>query len=473
MRNQNFIDNNWIDGTGDETLRVLNKYTQREIAAIQLAGEDQMEQAIAAANKAFDTYRSWSAEKRSKCLEKLANLLEEQQAAFVDLIVQEAGKPRGYAVGELSRALTTIRTAASESLRFSGEVVALDFDKGEGKRAFTHRYPIGVIGCITPFNFPLNLVLHKVAPALASGNTVVLKPAMQTPLTALALADLVEKAGFPKGVFNVVVCGNDVAERLVRHEDVAMLSFTGSDKVGWKLKEICGKKRIALELGGNAAVYVDASADLEGVAEQLAIGSFLYAGQICIAVQRIYAHGDVFEQLKEELVEATKALKIGDPNDENTTVGPIISHAHLDRIDQWVREATDRGAAVLYGGKIEHEGHNLFQPTLLTNTDPEMKVWKEEVFGPVSILEKVEDFEAGMQAINRARYGLQAGLFTNRLDQFRRSQDMLEVGGIIMNGIPGFRVDSMPYGGIKDSGLGREGIKYAMEEMTELRLMVY
>ncbi len=473
LKPHNFIENEWISTESGESLRVVDKYHGTTLANIPQATEDQMERAIVAAEKAFHEMRRWSAGKRSAMLSRVADLLEERKEAFIELIICEAGKPRGYATNEIDRCLTTLRTAVSETLRFDGEMVPLDYGAGEGRTAFTRRFPIGVIACITPFNFPMNLVLHKVAPALATGCSVVVKPAPQSPLSALALAELIMEAGYPAGAYNAMVCDIPVAEKLVRDERVAKLSFTGSDSVGWYLKSICGKKKVTLELGGNAAVLIDESADLEGVAKKVAVGSYIYAGQICISTQRIFVHEKVCDAFVNELVREIEALPVGDPDASDTMVGPIIDGGHLKRVDEWVQDAVKGGARLLTGGKIVSEEHNLYAPTLLTHASDDMKVSCAEVFGPVATIEKVADFESGIKRVNASNYGLQVGVYTNRLDHFKLAHEELEVGGIIMNNIPGFRIDSMPYGGVKDSGLGREGIKYAMEEMTEGRLMVY
>jgi len=472
LRTHNFIANQWIsEGAGQ--MDVLDKYTNQVIATLPEATEAQMEQAIQAAQSGFEALKTWSAGKRQDALNKLADLLEEQQDAWADLIVKEAGKPLGYAKGEIARCLITIRTAAAEAVRFSGEMVPIDFAAGEGKTAFTKRFPVGIVGCITPFNFPLNLLLHKVAPALATGSSVVIKPAPQSPLCTHAFAELMLEAGFPKGVYNVLTCSIPVAEKLVRDERVGMLSFTGSDAVGWHLKNIAGRKKVALELGGNAAVIIDATADLKKAAKLCAVGSYIYAGQVCISTQRIFVDEAVFDQFKAMLIAEIEALKVGDPNDSDTLVGPIIDSSHLDRITEWVNEAVAAGAEVLTGGHIVSRDNNVYAPTLLTNTTSAMKVCSREAFGPVCVLEKVTDFEAGISKANDSDFGLQVGIFTNRFDQVKAAHETLEVGGIMVNNIPGFRVDSMPYGGIKGSGFGREGIKYAMEEMTEPRLLVY
>nr|MBP7407195.1 aldehyde dehydrogenase family protein [Flavobacteriales bacterium] len=420
-----------------------------------------------------DAVRKLSAGERSAKLEALAALIAKNEEDLVMLIVKEGGKPIGYAKAEIARCITTVRTAAAEALRFTGESVALDYGAGEGKTAFTKRFPIGVIAAITPFNFPLNLVLHKVAPAMAVGCAVVLKPAPQAPLSSLALAKLIEEVGWPKGAFSVLMCGVPVAEKLVKDERVAMLSFTGSDKVGWHLKSICGKKKVALELGGNASVIVDEGGDLASIAKTVAVGANTYAGQTCISTQRIYVVQSVFEQFRVLLVKEYAELQAGDPSNPGVTVGPIIDKGHYDRIASWVDEALKGGAEILAGGKPVDLARNIYAATLLTNTRHEMRVNCAEVFGPVAILEAVADFGEAVAQVNNSTYGLQAGVFTNSVANMKRAHDELEVGGIIINNVPGFRLDSMPYGGIKDSGLGREGVKYAMEEMSEPRLLVY
>ncbi|MBP6697434.1 MAG: aldehyde dehydrogenase family protein, partial [Flavobacteriales bacterium] len=442
-------------------------------AKVPHATEAQMEEAIASAYASRDAVRKLSAGERSTKLEALAALITKHEEELATLIVKEGGKPIGYAKVEIARCITTVRTAAAEALRFTGESVALDYGAGAGKTAFTKRFPIGVVAAITPFNFPLNLVLHKVAPAMAVGCPVVLKPAPQAPLSAFVLGKFIEEIGWPKGAFSVLMCGVPVAEKLVKDERVAMLSFTGSDKVGWHLKNICGKKKVALELGGNASVIVDEGVDLAATAKTVAMGANLYAGQTCISTQRIYAVKSVFAQFRHLLVKEFSALKSGDPSDASVTLGPIIDKTHFDRISAWVEEAVKGGAQVLAGGKPVDPKCNIYSATLLTGTKNTMKVSCAEVFGPVTILEEVMDFTEAIARVNDSTYGLQAGVFTPSIARMKQAHDELEVGGIIMNNVPGFRIDSMPYGGIKDSGLGREGVKYAMEEMSEPRLLVY
>ena len=469
----NFINGSW-SFEGDGTFNtVIDKYNGSTLARIPNATEAQMEEAIAAAHASRDALKKLSAGDRSTKLEALAALIAKHEDELASLIVQEGGKPIGYTRTEIARCITTVRTAAAEALRFTGESVALDYGAGAGKTALTKRFPIGVIAAITPFNFPLNLVLHKVAPAMAVGCPVVLKPAPQAPLSALALGRFIADIGWPNGAFSVLMCGVPVAEKLVKDERVAMLSFTGSDKVGWHLKAICGKKKVALELGGNASVIVDAGVDLASIAKTVAVGANIYAGQTCISTQRIYAVKSVFAQFRDLLVKEYGALKAGDPSDTAVTVGPIIDKGHFDRIAHWVNEAVQGGAKVLSGGKAVDVDRNIYAPTLLTNTSKDMKINCAEVFGPVAILEEVADFAEALARVNDSTYGLQAGVFTDSVANMKRAHDELEVGGIIINNVPGFRLDSMPYGGIKDSGLGREGVKYAMEEMSEPRLLVY
>jgi glyceraldehyde-3-phosphate dehydrogenase (NADP+) len=469
----NFINGRWVsDGDGTFTT-VVDKYHGTELSRIPHATAAQMEEAIAAAVASRATLKTMTAGERSAKLEALAALIEQRAEALAVLIVQEGGKPIGYARGEIARCVTTVRTAASEAVRFTGESVAMDYGAGAGKTALTKRVPIGVIAAITPFNFPLNLVLHKVAPAMAVGCPVVLKPAPQAPLSAFALAQLLEDIEWPSGAVSVLLCGIPVAEVLVRDPRIAMLSFTGSDKVGWHLKAICGKKKVALELGGNASVIVDEGTDLPAAAKAVAMGANLYAGQTCISTQRIFVLTSIHDEFRALLQQEYAALKAGNPSDPGVAVGPIIDRGHFQRISDWVDEAVSGGATLLAGGEAVDAERHVYAATLLSNAGPDMKVTCAEVFGPVAVLESVESFDEAIRRVNDSTYGLQAGVYTNNLAHMKRAHDELEVGGVIVNSVPGFRVDSMPYGGVKDSGLGREGLKYAMEEMTEPRLIVY
>ena len=470
---ENYINGAFYNEGNGKNLAVYDKYENTLIGEVPFVSEAQMEEAIASSVDGFNIIRKWSAGKRSEYLMKLKEAFESKKEAFAELIAREAGKPLSYAKGEVDRCIVTLETAVREAIRFSGEMVPLDYNNGEGKTAFTKRFPIGPIAAISPFNFPLNLALHKIAPALAAGCSITLKPAPQSPLTALAFAKLVDEVGYPAGVVNVLVADIPEAEKMVRDDRFKFFSFTGSPQVGWYLKTICGKKKVALELGGNAAVIVDDSANLKEAAKLTAIGAFLYAGQICISTQRILVVDSVFDEFKSLLTSEINAVAAGNPMELKNSVGPIIDKTHLKRIDDWVKEAVEKGAEVLAGGKILDEEHNIYAPTLLTNTGKGMKVCDMEVFGPVATIEKAKSFEDAIAQTNDSVFGLQAGVFTNRVDHMKYAHEELEVGGVMINNIPGFRIDSMPYGGVKDSGLGREGIKYTMEEITEPRLIVY
>ena len=469
----NFVGGRWSKDGDGTFCTVVDKYRGTTLARIPHASDAQMEEAIAAAYASRGVLRAMSAGQRSAKLDGLAALIESRQEALAALIVQEAGKPVGYAHAELARCVTTVRTAAAEAVRFTGESVAIDYAAGAGKTAFTKRFPVGVVGAITPFNFPLNLVLHKVAPAMAVGCPVVLKPAPQAPLSAFALASMIDEIGWPRGAFSTMLCGIPVAERLATDTRIAMLSFTGSDKVGWHLKGISGKKKVALELGGNAAVIIDEGADLVAAAKIVAMGANLYAGQVCISTQRIYVVQGVHDAFRDLLVKEYAALKSGDPSDPSVSVGPLIDDGHFQRICSWVGEAVKGGATVLAGGAAVDPARNVYGATLLAEAGRDMRVNCAEVFGPVAVIDMVEDFGEGIARANDSAYGLQVGVFTNSLTHMKRAHDELEVGGVMINNVAGFRVDSMPYGGVKDSGLGREGVKYAMEEMSEQRLIVF
>jgi glyceraldehyde-3-phosphate dehydrogenase (NADP+) len=473
IKTQHYINNTWQEGKDSQILEVLHKYTQEPIASIRLANANQMEEAIESTHQGFKIISKWSAGKRAEYLQKLRDALEANGEAFVELIIAEAGKPRSYAEVEVARGLTTLEAAIRQAYSFSGEIVPMDFGIGEGKTAFTKRVPIGPIACITPFNFPLNLALHKIAPALAVGCSLLLKSAPQTPLTAIAFAELCREVGYPAGVVNVITCDVPVAEMMVKDERLKMLSFTGSAKVGWYLKSQAGKKKIALELGGNAAVVIDETADLEKIANTVAKGAFLYAGQICISTQRIVVLAEVYDKFKTLLIEEIKKIHQGNPSDASCINGPLIDAGNVKRIKTWVDEALEEGANALVGAEIIDNEHNIYGATLLENAPNTSKVVQEEVFGPVAVLQKAKDFEEALRIVNDSVYGLQVGIYTKYIHRMKQAMDELEVGGIIMNNVPGFRIDNMPYGGVKDSGFGREGLKYAMEEMTEIRLVVF
>jgi len=463
------INGEWVESR--EKAAIRDPYNDRLVGNVCRAGEKEMEAAIAAAAAAFETTKRLQAYERSDILVRIVRGLEQARKELVNTIVAEAGKPITYAEGEVDRCILTFTIAAEEAKRIGGEVIPLDITAAAaGRTGITRRFPIGPIAAITPFNFPLNLVAHKVAPALAAGNTVVVRPASQTPFSSLILGRICMEAGVPKGAINVVPSSVGVAQQLLTDERIKMITFTGSDEVGWGLKSKCGKKRITLELGGNAAVIVHSDCDLDFAAERIAIGSFAYAGQICISVQRIYVEEEIFAAFRKRFLRAIKEkVGVGDPRKRTTVVGPMIDSASADRAMEWIQEAKDGGAKVLCGGKRRG---NVIGPTVLTDVDPRMKISCREAFGPVVTLDPYSDFEEALRRANNSVYGLQAGVFTRDIRRIHSAFCELDVGGVIINDYPTFRVDNMPYGGVKNSGMGREGVKYAIEEMTELKLLV-
>lgn len=437
---------------------------------VHLAGPEDVESAVNAAVDAFSrTSRSASFE-RSAILRKIADTLTVRREEFARLITREAGKPITFSRSEVDRAVATFAIASEEVNRNTGEILPLDLTPaGKGRSGYVRRVPVGPVLCITPFNFPLNLVAHKLAPAIAAGAPFVLKPAPQTPLTALLLAEVILQAGLDPGTVNVLPTTNDVAERLVRDDRLSLLSFTGSAAVGWKLKSIAGKKKVLLELGGNAAAIIDTTADLDHAARRCVLGAFASAGQVCIKVQRIILLRTIAEEFLKRFLPLVSATVTGDPNDEATVCGPLISARDADRVESWVNEAVAGGAKIVTGGKRDGV---IYHPTVLMDVKKGMKVCDEEVFGPVVTIEIVDSFSDAVMLANDSRYGLQAGVFTNDLRNVRTADEELQVGGVIINDYPTFRVDNMPYGGMKDSGLGREGVRSAMNEMTEQKLLV-
>ncbi len=467
---KNYINGQFLDSS--QKLSVYQKYTGELLAEVPVATALHVEEALQSAAKSFTILKQFSAEKRAEILSKLYDLLQNKADYFVQLIAAEAGKPISYAQSEVVRALDNIKTGIWASLTFKGRQIAMDYLNGKGKTAYTIRQATGPVLGITPFNFPLNLALHKLIPAIAVGASVILKPAPQAPLTLLALAKLIDQIDLPKGAVQILYTTNELSQKMVEDERLKILSFTGSDKVGWLLKSLAGKKKVLLEMGGNAASIVDETADLKRAAKKLAYGSFLNAGQICISTQRIYILETVFDEFMELFISETEHLKSGDMFDPDVVNSSMISHEDLVRIDQWIQEAVNQGAKILQGGHILNEAANVYAPTILTDTKPDMKIWSEEAFAPVVLVEKVSNFKQAVLAANNSRYGLQAGVFTQNLKHILYAQNHLEVGGLIVNESPGFRIDSMPYGGIKDSGLGREGALYAMTDFTEPKLIV-
>lgn len=462
-----FIDGRWIEDGA--TAEIKSPFDGSRVGVVTLAGPSQIERAIAAASRAFQVTRKLPAFERQKILRSVSAKIAERREQFARTMALEAGKPIKTARGEIDRAIFTFSIAAEEAGRIGGEFLPLDLQEfTTGRWGIVRRFPVGPIAAITPFNFPLNLVAHKVAPAIASGCTVVLKPAPQTPLTALMLAEVVNESGLPAGALNVVPTTNEDAALIVFDDRLKMLSFTGSSAVGWRLKAGAGKKKVTLELGGNAAAIIHSDADLDFAAERCAVAGFSYSGQSCISVQRILVHKSAFDVFMQKFLERVKKLKSGDPLDESTDIGPLIRPSDAERATKWVQEAVAAGARLVIGGG--HKG-SIVEPTVLTNTRAEMKVNCEEVFAPVKTVEPYQDFADALARVNRSPYGLQAGLFTNDARLIFRAYDELEVGGLIVGDVPTFRIDHMPYGGVKDSGLGREGLRYAIEEMTEPKLL--
>ncbi len=453
-----------------ETVAVMNPFSNERIADVYSANEAENEEAIALANGAAKEMRGLARYEIAQGLRKIADGIARRRDEFARTIALESAKPIGLALGEVERGIATFNWAAGEAERFAGEVVPVDtVSTGKGKTAHTKRIPRGVIYGITPFNFPLNLVGHKVAPALASGNSIIIKPSDRTPLTALFLGEVFIECGLPKAALQIVPMNVKYIESVYTDERVKMISFTGSAEVGWQIKSKANRKMVTLELGGNAPVIVDDSADIEKSLKQTTTGAFAYAGQVCISVQRVYVHDKIFDEWTDKFVENAKNLKKGNPLDEATELSAMITEDAAKKAQSWVEEARNNGAEVLCGNTLE--GATL-DATVVTKTNLEMRVVSQEIFAPVALIEKFHDFEEAVALSNRTEYGLQAGVFTNDLTNFNYAAEHLEYGGVIINDAPTFRVDNMPYGGVKASGFGREGVRYAMEEMSETRLVV-
>jgi acyl-CoA reductase-like NAD-dependent aldehyde dehydrogenase len=462
-----FVAGEWVE-TGD-WLEVRSPYSRDVVGRVAKAGAAETMRAIDAAEAAMR--EPLPAHKRAEILVRVAGALGRRHDEVARLISDEAGKPMKAARVEARRAMSTYTFAAVEARKLAGEMVPMDAAQaGEGKLAFTLRRPIGIVGAISPFNFPLNLVAHKLAPALAAGCAVVLKPASQTPLSALLLAELEEDAGLPPGWLSVVAGASaEIGDVLVEDERVKAITFTGSGGVGWKLKERAPKKKVNLELGNATPVIVAADADVEAAAKALAANSFSFAGQSCISVQRIYVERSVHDEFLQRFLPAVKALNVGDPSDEETDVGPVIDEDAKERILEWIEEARSGGAEVLAGGE-EQDG--LIRPTVIGDASRELKVSCDEVFGPVVTVNAVDSVDEAIELANSTRYGLQAGIFTDSLETALRAARELEFGGVTVNEAPTFRSDQMPYGGVKDSGNTREGPHYAVREFTEEHLVV-
>ena len=433
------------------------------------ANASHVEKAIQGAVRAFGITRHLGGFERQRILRNISHGIERQKEELARLVALEAGKPIKAARVEVERGAFTFGIAAEEAVRLGGEYLPLDWQAAAaGKWGIVRRFPVGPIAAITPFNFPVNLVVHKLAPAIAAGCPIVLKPAPQTPLCSLKLGEIIEAAGWPAGGLNVLPLSNEDAATIVSDDRLKLLSFTGSPAVGWALKRKAGKKKVTLELGGNAGVVVCADTNLEYAAERCVLGGFTYAGQTCISVQRILVEDSGFDEFIAALVHRVQRLKVGEVLDEHTDVGPLINEDAAKRVIEWIEEAVKGGARVLCGGK--RHGATV-TPAVLTHTKPEMRVNCMEIFGPVVTVERFEDFNEALATLNNSEFGLQAGLFTKDFSRITKAFETLEVGGLMVGEVPSWRIDHMPYGGVKDSGIGREGLRYAMEEMTEPRLL--
>jgi len=459
----------WIDD--GERLPVLDKFSGDLIGTVPVVSREVVEKALAAGRDAFQTYSRMPAHRRSRILAEAVRILDRRREELAELICREAGKAWKYSVGEVSRAMETFQFSAEEAKRIHGETVPMDASPaGEGRQGFYLRTPVGVVAAITPFNFPLNLVAHKVGPALAAGNCVVLKPASTTPLTAVCLAEVLEEAGLPPGVFSIVTGpGDTVGDWLVAHPGVAKVTFTGSPPVGEAVIRKAGLKKVTLELGNNSGTIVEPDADLEEAVPRCVMSAFANSGQVCISLQRLYVHRAVAAEFTKRFVETTAGLVVGNPLDKNCDVGPMISESEARRAESWVREAVAEGARVLIGGRREG---TLFYPTVLADVRPEMKVMCIEAFAPLVSIYEYERFEDAVRMVEDSPYGLQAGIYTRDLKKAFFAVDQINAGGIMINDTSIFRVDHMPYGGNKMSGLGREGVRYAVEEMTNLKMVV-
>jgi acyl-CoA reductase-like NAD-dependent aldehyde dehydrogenase len=456
--------------TSNEVMDVKFAYDGSLVDSVYMAQTQDLDDAMNAAVRGFAITRKLPSHKRTEILQNLQRLMREHFDELVDLMILEGGKNRKTALGEATRALQTIGVSAEEAHRIGGEVFSIDWTPaGENRQGFTKRAPIGTILCITPFNYPLNLACHKIGPAIATGNAFILKPAEKTPLSSVLLAQLILEAGYPPEAFSMINCWGPLAGQMVEDDRIAMLSFTGSASVGWMLKAKAGRKKVVLELGGNAGFIVHNDADMALAVREAASGGFANAGQNCISVQRMIVQQDIFEEFTDGFITAVKALKIGDPRDPDTDIGPLINEREAERVDAWVHEAIQAGATLLHGGKRQGA---LYPPTVLGQTTNEMRVNCEEVFAPVVTLRPYRDWDDAIAIINDSPYGLQAGVFTQDVKRIMDAWERIDVGGLHVNSASTFRVDHMPYGGIKNSGYGREGVKYTIEDMTELRLMV-
>lgn len=456
---------------GTSAIPVVNPFTGEPFAEVCLADSIEIDKAINLAEEAFKKTRVLPSYQRSRICAEVASGIQDRSDEFSKIIAQESGKPLIYARAEVARSISTFEIASQEALRLDGEMLTLDItESAHGKAGLTRRFPIGPIAGICPFNFPLNLVAHKVAPALACGNPIIIKPASSTPLTALLLGEIVQNTQAVEGSLSVLPCTSKNATPLVEDPRLKMVTFTGSPNVGWDIKKRAGRKKVVLELGGNAGVIVEPDAEIDLAAKKIAFGAFVYSGQVCISIQRVYIHASKYDDFLESLINETQAFKHGDPLDEKVTMGPMIDMKNAERIESWVNAAAAEGAKIQTGGKRDK---SYYSPTILTNVDPNLPVACSEAFGPILIVNSYTNFNDAIKAVNNTDFGLQAGVFTNNMNKALGAFNQLDVGGVVINDIPTFRVDNMPYGGVKGSGFGREGIKYSLREMTEIKLLVY
>ncbi len=453
----------------NQDLEVVDKHTGEVATRVAQADDATVDRAIAAAVDAAPAMARLPSHRRRDILNGCADRFEARFDELAEILLVEGGKVIKDARGEVQRLIDTFRIAAEEATRIGGEVLPMDIaERSESFIGFWKRVPIGPVSFITPFNFPYNLVAHKIAPAIAAGCPFVLKPAEKTPVGALVLGEILAEFDLPEGAFSILPVPREDAARFTEDERIKLMSFTGSDKVGWMLKSKAGKKPVVMELGGNAACLVDADADVDDAIARLVFGGFYQSGQSCISVQRVLVHDAVYDAVRDGLVDQVGALKGGDPRDPETFVGPLISEGDAERVVEWIAEAVDAGATLLVGG--ERDGA-IVRPSVLEGVPDDCRLFTEEVFGPAMILERFDDFDSALDRINQSRYGLQAGLFIRDIGKIRKAWDELDVGGVVINDVPSFRVDHMPYGGVKDSGLGREGVRFAIEDLTEIRLL--
>lgn len=470
VRKKLYIDGKWKDTESYTDL--FSPYSNEKIGEIPKATIEDVESAINIAEKARLEMESLTAYERAQILEQLVVLFIENKKAAAEIISLESAKPLKYAQEEIERTIETYKFAAEEAKRLTGELIPMDAARGGANRlGYTIRQPLGVVAAITPFNFPQNLVAHKVGPAIAAGNTIVLKPASQTPLSSFFLAELLDQTDLPKGAFNLVTgSGKVIGDVLVQNEKVKMVTFTGSPAVGKGIRDKAGMKKVALELGSNAGLIIDEGVNLDAVIEKSVAGAFSNQGQVCISLQRIYVMESLFDEFLDKFKEAAEKLVIGNPLDEKTDVSAMISKVEQERAESWVNEAVSEGSRLITGG-LAKEG--VFRPTILSNVSSLAKVSCQEVFAPVVIVNSIQTIEEGIREINDSDFGLQAGIFTNDINTAFAASKKLEVGGVLINDIPTYRVDQMPYGGVKESGSGKEGLKYAIEEMTEMKLVIW